>query len=413
MSLKFKHSFKYAKTLILWVFFACIIGVAGGFLGSLFHYSIDFVTELRNKYPLIIYTLPIAAIIIAYLYGLNKNQGKIDTNRVIDSILNKKDVPFIMLPLIFLGSVITHLFGGSAGREGAALQLGGSLGYNTGKTFRVSEDQLYILTLTGMSSVFSALFGTPLAASIFVIELVYSKNVSLKAIVPCLMSSIIGFLISLLLGISPVRFSVSFMNTMQYEILFKSFFIAIICGFVSILFCFSIRKTETLAKKAFKSSYIRGLIGGLIVVILTYFVGSYDYNGAGMDVVKFAISGNAKYEAFILKILFTAISVAAGFKGGEIVPAFFVGSTLGCVLSGFIGIDPCLGATVGFISLFCGITKCPIATVILAIEVFGIRGLLLFVLAVIVSYFSSGKESVYEYKKRHNLITLIKKEDSV
>lgn len=399
MSLIYNNSFKYAKTLIKWVFFACLIGALGGIVGSLFHHSIDFVTELRKHHPQILFFLPLGGIIVAIMYGFFKNKGNLDTNRVIASAKGKKDIPFVMLPLIFTGATITHLVGGSAGREGAALQLGGSLGYKIGKIFKFRNDDINILVMAGISAVFSALFGTPAAAAIFAVEVAYVSTRSLAALVPCFISSFFGYFISLLFGISPVRFEILNFSVYTLEGLGKSFIISAICAFASILFCFAIHKTEHIARIMVKNIYIRGLCGGIIILILTFLAGSYDYNGAGMNIVAKAISGTAKYEAFILKIIFTAITVAAGFKGGEIVPAFFVGSTLGCVLSEIIGIDPGLGAAIGFIVLFCGITKCLFASFLLAMEVFGTEWCMLFIFVCLVGYLLSGKTGIYEDKK--------------
>ncbi len=409
MLIKFKDSFKYAKTLIKWVFFACLVGIIGGVVGSLFHHSIDFVTEFRMNHPQILYFLPLGGIVIAIMYGFFKNKGNIDTNRVIQSALGKKDVPFVMLPLIFVSSVITHLVGGSAGREGAALQLGGSLGYKIGEIFKFKNNDMHIIVMTGMSAVFSALFGTPLAAAVFAVEVAYLNTLSLTALVPCFISAFSGYFTSLLFGISPVRFEILNFNRYTFENLSKTFIIAAICAFVSILFCLAIHKTEHIAKKTIKNGYIRGLCGGIIILILTFLVGSYDYNGAGMDIVSRAISGAANYEAFILKIIFTAITVAAGFKGGEIVPAFFVGSTLGCVLGEIVGIDTGLGAAIGFVVLFCGITKCPFASFLLAIEVFGIEWGILFAFVCLVGYLLSGRKGMYEDKQ--SLIKIYRKKD--
>ena len=410
MLISYKNSFKYAKTLIIWVFFACLVGVLGGVVGSLFHHSIDFVTEFRKHHPQILYFLPLGGIIIAILYGFFKSKGNLDTNRVVQSALGKKDIPFVMLPLIFTGATITHLVGGSAGREGAALQLGGSLGHKIGEIFKFKNKDMHIIVMAGMSAVFSALFGTPAAAAVFAVEVAYVNTLSLAALFPCFISAFSGYFISLLFGISPVRFEILGFNGYTFENLIKYFIVASVCAFVSILFCLAIRKTEHIAKKAVKSIYMRGLFGGIIILILTFLVGSYDYNGAGMDIVTRAISGTANYEAFILKIIFTAITVAAGFKGGEIVPAFFVGSTLGCVLGGIVGIDQGLGAAIGFVVLFCGITKCPLASFLLALEVFGMEYGIFFAFVCLVGYLLSGRIGMYEDKQ--SLIKIYKKRDT-
>lgn len=397
MLMKYKNCFEYAKTLIKWVFFACIVGVIGGIVGSFFHHSIDFVTEFRENHTWILFCLPLGGLVIAVMYDRFNDKGNIDTNRVIQSAREKKDIPFIMLPLIFISSVITHLVGGSAGREGAALQLGGSLGYKISDIFKI--DNKDIMVMVGMSAVFSALFGTPFAAAIFAVEVTYLSTRSIIALLPCIISALSGYFISLWLGSEPVKFDIANINIFTLENISKMFVVILICAFVSILFCISLKRTEHIAKKAFKNSYVRGFCGGMIILALTLFLGSDNYNGAGMEVISKALSGKANIEDFILKIIFTSITVAAGFKGGEIVPSFFVGSTLGCVIGQIIGLDPSFCAAVGFIALFCGITKCPIASFALAYEVFGKDMLFVFILTCIITYIFSGKNSIYNDKK--------------
>lgn len=394
-----KNSLLYAKTLIKWVFFAVLIGVICGIVGNSFHHIIELVTHLRNSNLSTIYFLPIGGVIIAGMYKHFSKKGNINTKRVISSISDDKDIPFVMLPLIYISSAITHLVGGSAGREGAALQIGGCLGYNIGKVFKLEKSDINVLVMAGMSATFTALFGTPFTATIFTIELIGISVFKYKTVLVCTASSICGFIISALLGFSPVRFEIINFNGYTFELIFKSIIIAIICSIVSMLFCISIKKTEFYAKKAFKNDYIRGFVGGALILGLSFLTLSRDYNGAGMDVIERALSGEVNYEAFILKIIFTALTVAAGFKGGEIVPAFFVGSTLGCILGFVLGIDPGLSAAIGFVSLFCGITKCPIASILLSVEVFGVGWTFLFSIVSIISYVFSGKSGILKNKK--------------
>ena len=175
--------------------------------------------------------------------------------------------------------------------------------------------------------------------------------------------------------------------------------IAVLCAVISITFCSSIKYSEKYMKKAFPNRYVRAVAGGVIIIILTLLVGSYDYNGAGMFVVERAMHGIARPEAFLLKILFTAITIGAGFKGGEIVPSFFIGSTFGCVVAKLIGLDPAFGAALGFIALFCGVVNCPIASLILSVEVFGADAFPVFAIVCAVSYMMSGRYGLYNSQK--------------
>lgn len=394
--LNFKNSFNYIKTLIKWLIIAGIVGIVGGVVGSIFHESIDAVTHFREGNRWVMYLLPIGGLIIVWMYNIMPSKGKVDTNRVIEAV--KKDdekVPLIMTPLIFISTVITHFLGGSAGREGAALQLGGSIGYNLGKVCRLNKTDMHTVVMTGMSAVFAALFGTPLTAAIFSLEVICVGAMHYAAIVPCVISAVVASRIALAFGLHPVHFGLDIIPTITVGSVSQVVVLSVLCALVSILFCVIIHRCEHLMEKYFKNAYLRAFAGGVMIIALTLIFRTYDYNGAGMDVVSRAINGDARYEAFLLKILFTAITISAGFKGGEIVPAFFIGSTFGCVAGAILGIDAGFGAALGFVALFCGVVNCPIASIILSIEVFGAEGLLFFAIMCAVTYMMSGYFGLY------------------
>lgn len=394
-----KSSLNYIKTLIKWLAISAVVGIVGGVVGSVFHKSIDYATELREEYRWLLFFLPLGGVVIASIYRLFRSKGKIDTNRVLEAVKTEEKVPVIMAPLIFVSTVITHLLGGSAGREGAALQLGGSLGYNIGRAFKLDKDDTHIIVMAGMSAVFAALFGTPLTAAVFALEVVTVGVIHYAALVPCIICAVSAFMVALQFGISPVHFSSVAEQVLSVELLLKVIVLCVLCALVSILFCTAIKKCEHLMKKFIPNVYLKAIVGGVIIVLLSLVLRTYDYNGAGMDVITKAIGGNANYEAFILKIIFTAITISAGFKGGEIVPAFFVGSTFGCVAGGLLGLDAGFSAAIGFVALFCGAVNCPLASVMLAIEVFGTDNLLPFAIACGISYMMSGYFGLYKSQK--------------
>lgn len=389
-------SAKYAAVFVKWLLAAVLVGAVGGIIGSIFHLSVDFVTELRTKNGWIIFLLPLGGVLIAWLYSLCKNDGKIDTNRVISAVRSEETVPFVMGPLIFVSTVITHLVGGSAGREGAALQLGGSIGSALGKVLRLKERDRYIIVMFGMSAVFAALFGTPVTAAFFSLEVASVGAMYYAGLVPCVISALVASRIALLFGLSPVCFDTVSFPPISADLMLRVVALAILCALVSILFCTALKKCEEVGKSLVPNKYLRGFSGGVLLVLLTLLVGTADYNGAGMDIISRAMLGDAKYEAFLLKIVFTAITVAAGFKGGEIVPTFFIGSTFGCMAGAFLGLDPSLGAAIGFVALFCGVVNCPVASLVLATEVFGGSAILMFAVVCAVSYMLSGSFSLYE-----------------
>ncbi len=384
---------------VKWLCIALVVGIVGGIIGSVFHHSIDYVTELREKYIYLIILLPIGGVVIAAMYKLFQNNGKLDTNCVIEAVREDRNIPIAMLPLIFMSTVITHFLGGSAGREGAALQLGGSIGYNLGKVFHLKKNDLHMIVMTGMSAVFAALFGTPLTAAIFSLEVTNVGAIRYTGLFPCVISSVTASHIATLFHISPVRFGGIDFGIFTWEIVLKIIVLALLCALLSILFCFCLEKCEEIMAKYIKNIYYRALFGGALIVVLTFVLGTFDYNGAGMDVIGRAIAGTAKYEAPLLKIIFTAITISAGFKGGEIVPTFFIGATFGAAFAALVGLDASLAAAIGFVALFCGVTNCPLASIFLSIEVFGVSGILLFVVAVSVCYRMSGSFSLYKSQK--------------
>lgn len=387
------HIGTYPAALGKWLAVGGFIGGIGGVIGSLFHIGVNYATQTRGQHPWILYLLPALGLIIAGLYRVTKVEGK-DTNAVIESVHFGKNVPVLLVPVIFIATVLTHLGGGSAGREGAALQIGGGIGHTTGRLLRLGEKDLPLATLCGMSAVFSALFGTPLTATIFAMEVISVGVFYYAGLLPCLTAALMGYLVSLLMGVPPTRFTVANPGpdawTMVLVIL-----LAIGCAVASILFCRGLQETGRLAAKLLPSPFVRAFVGGVLVIGLTLLVGNGDYNGAGMEVVERTMSGQVRSWAWLLKLLFTAVTIGFGFKGGEVVPSFFVGACFGCVLGGFLGLPAGFGAAIGLVAVFCGAVNCPIASVFLSIELFGTGDLLYFAMACAISYLLSGYCGLY------------------
>jgi len=376
-----------------------ITGIVGGIVGAVFHKSVELVTELRGENPWLLYFLPVAGVVIVLLYRLFRLVEQIGTNDILTAVSEKgKTVPILLAPAIFLSTVITHMFGGSAGREGAALQLGGSIAAFFGRIFRIGEKETPIVIMCGMAAVISALFQTPLTATFFAMEVVSVGVIYFSALVPSLCSALIAYKVALLFGAHPEFYDVVMPN-ISLEMCIKVTLLAIFCGLLSIVFCVTMHKTGGLLKKYIPNSYIRIIAGGAVIVLLTLVLKTYDYNGAGTGIIANAMQGIAKPEAFVLKIIFTAITIGAGFRGGEIVPTFFIGSTFGCVAAGLVGMEPSMGAAIGLVALFCGVVNCPIASIFLSIELFGAEGILFFAIACGVSYLVSGYYGLYSKQK--------------
>ena len=387
------HMGLYAAALLKWIVVGGLVGGVGGVVGALFHLGVNYATSVRLAHPWVLYLLPLGGLVIAGLYRLCKLEGK-GTNAVIESVHFGSDVPVLLVPLIFVSTVITHLCGGSAGREGAALQIGGGIGYRTGRLLHLGEKDLPLATLCGMSGVFSALFGTPLTATVFALEVISVGVLYYAGLVPCITAAMTGYLISLLLGVPPTRFTVA-MPALDAWTMLLVLVLAILCALVSILFCRGLHITEHLAARLVKNSYLRAAAGGMVIIALTLLLGTTDYNGAGMDVIQRALNGQANGWAWLLKLLFTAITIGCGFKGGEVVPSFFVGAAFGCWVGTLLGLPPAFAAAIGLVAVFCGAVNCPIASVVLSVEMFGAEGMLYFAMACAISYVLSGYCGLY------------------
>ena len=391
---------KYLLSFLKWVAMGILIGVIIGVIGAAFADCVTWVTDFRITHSFIVLGLPLAGVLIVALYhmaGIKKSYG---TNLVLMSVRTDDSIPFAMAPLIFISTVLTHLFGGSAGREGAALQLGGSISQNLARHMGFDRGGQRILTMCGMSACFAALFGTPMTAAIFAMEVISVGIMHYSALVPCAISSITASYISTFLGVTPEHFNVTGIPiSFTISDSTRVFVLAALCGVVSILFCLILKYTSAFYAKSFKNPYWRAVCGGVLVAVFAMILHSQDYLGAGMSVITRAFAGEAVPLAFLLKMIFTAITLEAGFKGGEIVPTFFIGATFGCVAGGILGLNPSFGAAIGMISLFCGVTNCPIAALFLSLELFGSGGLLWYFLATAISYMLSGYFSLYSKQK--------------
>lgn len=374
------------------------MGMIAGVIGATFAHSIELVTHFRAEHSYIIYFLPIGGLVITAIYKLCKTSG-IGTNDVFEGVKTERHVPFLLAPSVFLGTVITHLFGGSSGREGAALQLGGSIASFIGKAFRLKENTRHILLMCSMGAFFSALFGTPLGAFVFAIEVVSVGSLCSAALFPGIVSSLTAYFVAGMLNVKPERFLLSMVPEISLLVVLKVVLLAVLGAIVSIVFCKALHIFEKFFKRYLKNEYLRIFVGGCIIILLSLLFGK-DYIGGGIDIInRIFTEGVVKPEAFLLKILFTAITLGVGFKGGEIVPTIFIGATLGGAASGFLGLDTAFGAAISVAALFSGVTNCPFATIFLCLELFGLEGMMFFALSCVISFLLSGSCSLYSSQR--------------
>lgn len=390
---------KYITVLLYWCVLSVLLGAVCGIIGALFAKSLSAVTFARAQNQWFVWLLPIAGVISVAIYKLCRVTG-IGTNCVFESVKTERNVSILLAPAVFIGTCLTHLCGGSVGREGAALQMGGSISAAFVRIFRLNEDGRHILSVCGMAALFSAVFGTPIGAFVFAIEVVRMGRSFFKAVLPVLLSSVTAFSVSQLLKVHPERFLLEQIPQLSLGLLWKFVLIAVLGGGVSIIFCESLRISGKVFKKIFKNEFLRIIAGGIIIALLTYLVGNHDYNGGGIEQIEGIFAGDTvKYETFLLKIIFTAITIGAGFKGGEIIPTLFIGATFGGAAAYLLGIAPAFGAAIGMAALFAGVTNCPIATVVLCAEMFSGEGIIYIAVAAVISFLVSGNIGLYTNEK--------------
>ena len=392
---KIHHPEDYIKTFLKWVLLGVLMGSIGGVLGAVFHHALHYVTHVRSEHMWLIFLLPVGGLLTVGWYRLLKLQGNRGTNEIIDAALDGHPVSSAVAPGIFLAACITHLFGGSAGREGAALQLGGSTASALARIFRLGEEDRRIMVMAGMSAVFAGLFGTPLTATLFCMEFESVGTLFTPALLPCYLAAFIASRVSGAMGVHAETYILNTLHTMTLANFWQYLILAVLISGLGIAMCWIFHKAEHLAAHYLKNVALRIAVGGAVIMVLTALVGDHRFNGAGMDMALKAVSGEADWYAFAMKLIFTALTLAAGFKGGEIVPTFCIGATFGCVLGGLLGLDAGMAAALGLVGLFCCATNSPLASIVLSIEMFGGTNLYLFAFTCVVCFVLSGNSGLY------------------
>lgn len=396
------------KKFLLWILFAIITGTLCGLCGVAFSKSVAFVTDIRTQNNWLLYLLPIGGLLSVGIYKLCRVKN-IGTTNVFDCVRTEQSLPKGLAVAVFCGTCISHLFGSSSGREGAALQIGGGVANILSRAFKLDEDSRHITVMCGMAALFSAVFGTPLAAWIFVLEVILTR-LCFKAIFPVLISSFTAFGVATLLRVHPERFNIGTLPQISLSLVWKTAIIVIAGILVSFIFCKGLNIAKNFTKKFLKNEFLRIAVGGTVIIALTLLVGNYEYNGGGVDIIERVFNdGIVRYEAFALKLLFTVICVSCGFKGGEIIPTLFIGATLGGTLALILGLPIGFGAAIGMAILFATATKCPIATILLCGEMFGISSTPYIIPVVLISFmlshqltglYSNSKDSFAIIKQR-------------
>ena len=382
--------------LVKWLMLAVLVGGIVGVASTLFSFALKGVTNYRKENGWMFYLLPVMGLIIVFLY---EKFGKEDggTNQVLSTVRSQDDVPILSAPLIFISTALTHLAGGSAGREGAAIQLGGSITNQLGRWIHLDEEDRHVIVMCGMSAAFSALFGTPMAAAVFALEVVSVGVMYYTALMPCMIASLIASQFAAGMGVTPESFHVVDIPALSLETGLKMVIVAVGCAVVSIIFCMVLNAVAGLYAKWLKNPYIRVVVGACLVIAVTLLLRTDEYMGSGAELIAKAVeTGQTDTFAFLWKIILTALTMRAGFRGGEIVPSFCVGATFGCVMGNLLGLSPSICAACGMAAVFCGVTNCPITSILIAFEMFGFRGVSFYLIAVSISYAASGYYGLYK-----------------
>ena len=367
---KIKKEVQNKIIFVKWVIFALLTGVLVGLCSCGFHFVFTIANIIRTQNAWIVYFLPVGGLAIVALYHMLKGENDGGTNLVISAIHSGDHSPLRMAPLIFISTTLTHLFGGSVGREGAALQIGGSIGNTLGDVFKFDKKDTNTMIMCGMSGAFAVLFGTPMAAAIFPMELVSVGIMHYMALVPCVISALTAHGIATYLGVSHFTFVLDVVPMFRIGSAIQVSVIAILCALISILFCYTLHFTEDTLKKRIPNPYIRIFSVGCLLVVMNMFIGPANKVGTSISILGECMVGTVLPYIFLLKIVYTALTLGSGFKGGEIVPSIFVGAAFGNVMAQLLGMNPAFGAAIGAIALFCGVTNSPITALLIGFELF-------------------------------------------
>lgn len=383
--------------LLKWIFLGSIVGVLAGTASAFFLTSLNWVTETRFVHPWLLYLLPIAGAGISFFYWkFGKNAGK-GNNLVIEQANgeNEEAIPLRMIPLVLIGTLATHLFGGSAGREGTAVQMGGALANQVAKSFKLVKSERSILLICGISAGFSSVFGTPLAGTLFGAEVLVIGLMRRDALFPSFVAAFVGNLVTLFFGIQHHPYQIGGIPELSVLLLLKVFIATVLFGLTGLLFSRLVHFFKKAYQSIFKNPMLKSFVGGLVIILLTFIVGSQKFSGLSLALIDQAFAGVAGTFDFIWKLLFTTLTLGAGFQGGEVTPLFDIGATLGSSLAHLMQLPPAFMAALGFIGVFAAATNTPIACFIMGIELFGSEGALFLFISCLISYLCSGHLSIY------------------
>ncbi|GGD63190.1 voltage-gated chloride channel family protein [Paenibacillus nasutitermitis] len=383
-----------------WICYGAAIGILTGSASALFLAALETATQKRLEHPWLLFLLPFGGAFVSYAYLKFGGSAVKGNNLILEQIHSPQErIPLRMAPLVLLGTVVTHLLGGSAGREGTAVQMGGSLAEWVGKRLKVGDPDRAVLLMSGISGGFGSVFGTPLAGAIFGLEVIAIGRIRFKSLLPCLTASFVGDLVTKAWGIKHIQYAMGDVPAIGWLVLAKVLAASVLFGLTSLLFSKLTHGFKGLFTRIIPHAALKSFIGGLIIIGLVYAAGTRDYLGLGIPLLVESFQEPVQALAFLWKTLFTSITLGAGFQGGEVTPLFVIGATMGNALGSLLQLSLPFMAGIGLIAVFCGATNTPLACFILGLELFGSDAMVYLLIAAIVSYLCSGHSGIYSAQR--------------
>lgn len=387
----------FGLILVKWIVLGSLVGVLSGTASAIFLVTLNWATGVRTANPALLFLLPVAGFVIGWSYYRIGGSAARGNNLVIEQVhLNKDPIPLRMAPMVLIGTVLTHLFGGSAGREGTAIQMGSSLADALRRVLKLEGEDRRLLVLAGISGGFGSVFGTPIAGFVFALEAPAMGRIRYEGVVPCLTAALVGDLVTRAWGVTHTQYPALAEMAINPLLLLAVVLAGIGFGWVSLIFIELLEFIRHTSRKLISYPPLRPVLGGLIVIGLTLILGKQDYLGLSLPLIKDTMNGTGVEPlAFLLKVIFTAVTLGMGFVGGEVTPLFVMGATAGYSFGRLLGIDPAFMAALGFVAVFAGASNTPLACTIMAVELFGGGSLLYVGVACFVAYLASGHRGIY------------------